>query len=42
LKRAITWAEFILILLLLPVGYIGVHNLYKFIDSKISVEVRFK
>lgn len=42
MRRAITWAELLLILIFLPVGIIGVQNLYKFIDSKISIEVRLK
>jgi hypothetical protein len=42
MRRTITWAELLLILIFLPVGVIGAQNLYKFIDSKISIEVRFK
>jgi len=42
MRRPITYAELILILFLLPVGYIGVNHLYEFVSDRITIEVKFK
>lgn len=42
MRRPITYAELLLILILGPLGVVGVQHLYGFVTSKISIEVRVK
>ena len=42
MRRPITYAELLLILILLPAGYIGVNHLYEFVTNNITIEVKFK
>ena len=42
MRRPITYAELLLILILLPAGYIGVNHLYEFGTDNITIEVKFK
>lgn len=42
MRRPITVAELLLILILAPVGWFGVQHLYGFVTDRISVEVKFK
>ena len=42
MRRPITYAELLLILFLLPVGYIGVNHLYEFVSDRITIEIKFK
>ena len=42
MRRSITYAELLLILILLPAGYVGVNNIYEFITDRITIEVHFK
>jgi len=42
MRRPITYAELLLILILLPAGYVGVNNIYEFITDRITIEVHFK
>jgi len=42
MRKTLTWAELILIIILSPVAYVGVQHLYGFVTDRISVEVRFK
>tara|TARA_B100000614_G_C14182542_1_gene341967 strand:- start:362 stop:496 length:135 start_codon:yes stop_codon:yes gene_type:complete len=42
MRRTITYAELILIIFFLPVGYIGVNHLYEFVTDRITIEVKFK
>ena len=42
MKRTLTYAELLLILILGPLGWIGAQHLYGFVTDRISVEVKFK
>ena len=42
MRRPITYAELLLILILLPVGYVGANHLYEFVTDRITIEVKFK
>lgn len=42
MKRRLTWAELILILLLAPAAFHGAQQLYGFVTDRISIEVRVK
>ena len=42
MRRPITYAELLLILILLPIGYIGVNHAYEFVTDIISIECKFK
>ena len=42
MKRPITYAELLLILILGPLGVIGVQHLYGFITDRISIEIKMK
>lgn len=42
MKRPITYAELLLILVLGPLGVIGVQHLYGFITDRISIEIKVK
>jgi hypothetical protein len=42
MRRPITYAELLLILILLPAGYIGASHLYEFVTDRITIEVQFK
>ena len=42
MRRPITYAELILILILTPMIWIGSSHLYEFVTDRIYIEVRFK
>jgi len=42
MRRPITYAELILILVLAPMVWIGGSHLYEFVTDRIYIEVRFK
>ena len=42
MRRPITYAELLLILILLPIGYVGVNHAYEFITDTISIEIKLK
>ena len=42
MRRPITYAELILILFLLPIGFVGANHLYEFVTDRITIEVKFK
>ena len=42
MRRPITYAELLLILILLPIGYVGANDLYEFVTDRITIEVKFK
>ena len=42
MRRPITYAELLLILVLGPLGVWGVQNLYGFVTDRITIEVRMK
>lgn len=41
-KRSITWAELILILILGPLGVLGIHNAYEYLADKIIIQIHVK
>jgi hypothetical protein len=41
-KNYLTWAELLLVLILGPLGFVGLQHLYGFVTDRISVEVKFK
>jgi hypothetical protein len=42
MRRPITYAELVLILILCPLGFFGAQNLYGFVTDRISIEVKLK
>ena len=42
MRRPITYAELLLILILVPMIWIGGTNLYEFVTDRITVECNFK
>ena len=42
MRRSITYAELLLIVILGPLGWVGVQHLYGFVTDRISVEVKLK
>jgi len=42
MRKTITYAELLALLIILPVGWIGIQHLYGFVTDRISVEVKFK
>ena len=42
MRRPITYAELLLILILGPLGVWGAQNLYGFVTDRITIEVRMK
>mgnify|MGYP003111898875 CR=1 FL=1 len=42
MRRPITYAELLLILALLPIGFFGTQQLYGFVTDRISIEVKLK
>lgn len=42
MRRPITYAELLLILVLGPLAFVGLQHFYGFVTSKISIEVRVK
>jgi hypothetical protein len=42
MRRPITVAELLLILILGPLGFVGVQHLYGFVTDKISIQVQIK
>tara|TARA_B100001287_G_scaffold275602_1_gene283720 strand:+ start:6228 stop:6395 length:168 start_codon:yes stop_codon:yes gene_type:complete len=42
MRRPITYAELILILIFVPMVWIGGTNLYEFVSDRIYIEVRLK
>jgi len=42
MRRPITYAELLLILVLGPLGFFGVQSLYGFVTDRITIEVKVK
>jgi hypothetical protein len=42
MRRPITYAELIVVILLLPLGIAGAQHLHEYVTDRISVEVKFK
>jgi len=42
MRRPITYAELFLLLILVPLGYIGSTHLYDFVTDRITIECNFK
>jgi hypothetical protein len=42
MRRPITYAELLLILILAPFAYIGVQHLHEFVTDRISIEIQLK
>ena len=42
MRRPITYAELFLILILLPIGYVGVQHLHEFVTDRIDIEIQWK
>jgi len=42
MRRPITYAELILLLIFVPMAWIGSTHLYEFVSDRIYIEVRFK
>jgi hypothetical protein len=42
MRRSITYAELLLVLILAPVGFYGAQHLYGFVTDRISIEIKLK
>jgi len=42
MKRPITYAELLLILIFIPFGYVGFQHLHGFVTDRISIEIKLK
>ena len=42
MRRPITYAELLLLVILIPLGYVGSVNLYEYVEDRINVECIFK
>lgn len=42
MKKSVTYAELLLVLILGPLGVVGVQHLYGFVADKISIQVQIK
>jgi len=42
MRRPITYAELLLILILLPIGYVGFNHAYEFATDRINIECKLK
>ena len=42
MRRPITYAELLLLAILIPLGYIGSVNLYEYVEDRINIECIFK
>jgi hypothetical protein len=41
-RRRLTYAELLLVLILGPLGVVGIQHLYGFVSSKVSVTIQVK
>jgi hypothetical protein len=42
MRRNITYAELLLVLILIPAAFVGGQHFYEFVTDRISIEVRVK
>ena len=42
MRRPITYAELFLIIILLPIGYVGVQQLHEYVTDRIDIEIQWK
>lgn len=42
MRRPITYAELLFILILIPFGYVGARHLHEFVTDRISIEIQLK
>ena len=42
MRRSITYAELLLVLVLAPVGFYAAQSMYGFVTDRISIEIKYK